>query len=301
MRSKSFLGNILLLITAIIWGSAFVAQSVGNSIGPFTFQSLRSFIGGIVLLPYIFIKDRIEKKNGTYIKKNNKILLKGGIICGIALCLASCFQQIGIGYTTVGKAGFITALYILIVPILGLFMKKNIKPKIWFCVAVAVAGLYLLCMNEKFILSKGDTLVFICAVLFSLHIIIIDKVAPVTDGVKLACIQFFVTGIISAIPMIIFEHPNISSIISVLIPILYAGALSSGVGYTLQIIGQKYTKPTVASMIMSLESVFAVIAAAVILKQFPTSRELIGCTLMFLAIIIAQLPEKSDCDIEKQS
>ena len=292
MKSKKLLGNILLLITAIIWGSAFVAQSVGNSVGSFTFQSLRSFIGGTVLLPYIFIKDGIEKKNGKYKKSDFKLLLKGGIICGTALCVASCFQQIGIGYTTVGKAGFITALYILIVPILGIFMKKRVNPRIWFCVIIAVFGLYLLCMNEKLALSKGDTLVFICAVLFAVHIMVVDKFAPVTDGVKLACIQFFVSGIIAAIPMIIIERPEIALVVSVWLPILYAGALSSGVAYTLQIVAQKYTQPVVASMLMSLESVFAVISAAIILHQMPTMRETFGCILMFAAIIIAQLPEK---------
>ena len=292
MRTKSFLGNLTLLITAFVWGVAFVAQTVGNVVGPFTFQASRYILGGLVLLPVIFITDAIAKKNGTYKKSDKKMLLKGGIICGLFLCISTGFQQVGLNYTTVGKAGFITALYVIIVPIMGIFVKKKVSPRIWFCTAISVVGLYLLCMTDKvFSLSTGDILIFCCAIGCAFHIMVIDRYIPYVNGIKLSCIQFFVAGIIS-IPLSIFEQPTVEGIMSAWLPIAYAGFISSGVGYTLQIIGQKYTKPAIASMLMSLESVFAVLAAAVLLNQIPSMRESVGCIVMFVAIIIAQLPEK---------
>ena len=219
----------------------------------------------------------------------------GGICCGVMLCIASNFQQFGISFTTVGKAGFITAMYILIVPILGLFMKKKVGIKVWLGVVLATIGLYMLCMtSESFSLSKGDFLVLICAGFFSLHILIIDYFSPKVDGVRMSCIQFFVCGVISTAIAFIFENPSFSAILSGWLPILYAGVLSCGVAYTLQIVGQKNMDPTVASLILSLESVFSVLAGWVILHQTLSVRELFGCVLMFLAIILAQLPEKGN-------
>lgn len=285
-----------MLLTAMIWGSAFVAQSMGmDHVGPFAFQATRSFIGAAVLLPVIAVMERQKKRAPDYRKPTaaeNRLLLKSGIICGIVLGVASLLQQVGIAYTTVGKAGFITAMYLLIVPILGLLFKRKVSARIWFCVAVAVVGMYLLCMTEGLRLSKGDTYVCLCAIAFSVHILVIDRYAPQVDGVKLSCLQFFVAGVLAGIPMLIFERPDMDALLSAWAPILYAGALSSGVGYTLQVIGQKYTHPTVASLIMSLESVFSVLAGVVILSQIPTAREFAGCALMFAAIIISQLPDK---------
>ena len=292
--------SLLLLLTSFIWGVAFVAQSVGGeAVGCFTFNGVRSLIGALVLIPVIFFLDAQKKKElgeekFQEQKGDFKTLLTGGICCGVMLCIASNFQQFGISFTTVGKAGFITAMYILIVPILGLFMKKKVSMKVWFGVVLATIGLYMLCMtSESFSLSKGDFLVLICAGFFSLHILIIDYFSPKADGVRMSCIQFFVCGIISMIIAFIFEQPNLGDILSGWLPILYAGILSCGVAYTLQIVGQKNMDPTVASLILSLESVFSVLAGWVILNQKLSGRELFGCGLMFLAIIMAQLPEKA--------
>lgn len=291
--------SLLLLLTAFIWGVAFVAQSVGGeAVGCFTFNGVRSLIGAIVLIPVIFFLDGQKKKElgeEKFLeqKGDKKTLILGGICCGVMLCIASNFQQFGISFTTVGKAGFITAMYILIVPIFGLFMKKKVGAKVWIGVVLATIGLYMLCMtSERFSLSKGDFLVLICALFFSLHILIIDYFSPKVDGVRMSCIQFFVCGVISTAIAFVTESPSLHSILSGWLPILYAGVLSCGVAYTLQIVGQKNMDPTVASLILSLESVFSVLAGWVILNQTLSGREILGCILMFLAIILAQLPEK---------
>ncbi|MBQ6877523.1 MAG: DMT family transporter [Oscillospiraceae bacterium] len=295
MKNKAILGNIFLTLTALIWGCAFVAQSVGMEyVEPITFNGIRCIIGGIVLIIANFAFDSIKKKNGTYKKtekSEQKELIKGGIICGIIIFFASTIQQIGISQTTVGKAGFISVLYILIVPFFGLLLKQKLPKMIWVCCALAVAGLYLLCMNESLSVSSGDIIVLISAVAYAVHILAIGHFAPKVDCVKLSCLQFLVCGIISVIVMFIFEKPDLNSIFDAWLPILYAGALSGGVGYTLQTVAQKWTKPSVASLLMSLESVFAVLAGAVILHQIPTLRESAGCILMFISIIIIQLPE----------
>lgn len=301
MKTGQMKNSLLLLLTAFIWGVAFVAQSVGGeAVGCFTFNGVRSLIGAVVLLPVIYFLD-VQKKKELGEEKfleqkgDKKTLLLGGVCCGVMLCIASNFQQFGISFTTVGKAGFITAMYILIVPILGLFMKKRVGVKVWLGVVLATIGLYMLCMtSESFSLSKGDFLVLICAGFFSLHILIIDYFSPKVDGVRMSCIQFFVCGVISTAIAFVFENPSFSAILSGWLPILYAGVLSCGVAYTLQIVGQKNMDPTVASLILSLESVFSVLAGWVILHQTLSVRELFGCVLMFLAIILAQLPEKGN-------
>ena len=300
MKTRQIKNSLILLLTAFIWGVAFVAQSVGmDYVEPFTFNSIRCMIGGLFLIPCIWILNKINPERTTgYNKKSkaeqqqeNKTLLKGGILCGIAICVASNLQQFGIVYTTVGKAGFITALYIVIVPILGLFFKKKCTPAIWFGVVLAVCGLYFLCMTDRLSIQVGDFLVFLCALAFSVHIMIIDHYTQLVDGVKMSCIQFLVCGVLSGIGMFVFENPNMSNILAAWIPILYAGILSCGVAYTLQIVGQKGMNPTVASLILSLESVIATLAGIVILKQTLSMRETIGCICMFGAIILAQLPE----------
>ncbi|MBQ7873680.1 MAG: DMT family transporter [Oscillospiraceae bacterium] len=296
MKNKAALGNMLLILTALIWGCAFVAQSVGmDFVGPFTFNGTRCIIGGIVLVIANIIFDAVKKKNGTYKKpepSERKELIKGGIICGFIIFIASTVQQFGIAQTTVGKAGFISVLYILIVPFFGILLRQKLPKRIWLCCALALGGLYLLCMNESFVLSKGDFTVLVSAVAFAVHIIAIDHFAPKVDCVKLSCIQFLVAGILCVICMFIFEEPQLENILDAWLPILYAGALSGGVGYTLQTVAQKWTKPSVASLLMSLESVFAVLAGAVILQQIPSVKETAGCILMFISIIIIQLPEK---------
>ena len=296
-RKNQLLGSLLLLICAFIWGSAFVAQTTGaEHVGPFTFIYLRSFLGGIVLLPVIFIMGKIKKKTDeekVNEKNGRKTLLIGGICCGAALCFASVFQQAGIDKgTDPGKAGFITALYILLVPLSSLFMKKRVRPIIWPCIAASVVALYLLCITENNSVELSDLLVLICAVLYTVHILVIDKVSPHVDGVKLSCIQFFVAGVISLVPAIIYEGVDFEAIRAAMPSVAYAGIMSSGVAYTLQILGQQKTEPTLASMIMSLESVFAVLTSMAVLHLAPTPREAIGCVIMFAAIIVAQLPER---------
>ena len=296
-RKNQLVGSLLLLICAFIWGSAFVAQTTGaEHVGPFTFIYLRSFLGGIVLLPVIFIMGKIKKKTDeekVNEKNGRKTLLIGGICCGAALCFASVFQQAGIDKgTDPGKAGFITALYILLVPLSSLFMKKRVRPIIWPCIAASVVALYLLCVTENNSVELSDLLVLICAVLYTVHILVIDKVSPHVDGVKLSCIQFFVAGVISLVPAIIYEGVDFEAIRAAMPSVAYAGIMSSGVAYTLQILGQQKTEPTLASMIMSLESVFAVLTSMAVLHLAPTPREAIGCVIMFIAIIVAQLPER---------
>ena len=294
MNMKQLKSSLLLLLTAVIWGVAFVAQSTGmDHVGPFTFNAARSVIGGLVLLPVIFAMDRkksAEEKINE--KKNKKELILGGICCGVALAVASAFQQAGIQYTTVGKAGFITAMYIVIVPILGLFFKKKVRLLIWIAVAIAVAGMYLLCMNESLSINMGDLLVFICAFCFAVHIMVIDHFSPMVDGVKMSCIQFFVCSAVSAVPALILEQPSFAQMLSAWMPILYAGALSSGVGYTLQVVAQKNVNPTLASLIMSLESVVSFLAGWLLLHQQLSTKELLGCAFVFCAMVLAQLPEK---------
>lgn len=294
--------NFLLVLTALIWGCAFVAQSVGiEYVGPFTMNSVRTILGGLTLLPVIFVLDRMKKKDeDTKMiseedqKKERKTLLLGGVCCGCLLAVASSVQQIGIMYTTAGKAGFITALYILIVPILGVVIGKKVGLKVWIGVGLAAIGMYCLCITDGFSIGRGDVLVLICAVVFSFHILAIDYFAPKVDGVKMACIQFWVCGILCAVPMFLTEEPQISQILAAWMPIAYAGVLSCGVAYTLQIVAQKNVEPTVASLLLSLESVFAVLAGAVILHERLSIKETIGCVLVFIAIILAQLPEKKN-------
>ena len=297
MKNTELKGNLILLLTALIWGCAFVAQSVSmDYVGPFTFQCTRSLIGSAVLVPVFLVLDIRQKNYNTYTPpsaEQKKTQLIAGIVCGIIMTIAANLQQMGIQYTTAGKAGFITAIYILIVPILGLFMKKKVSPKLWGCVALAMVGLYLLSVTDGFSsINKGDVYVLLCAVAFAFHIIAVDYWADKVDGVRLSCMQFLICGVLSGILMFAYENPSIENLIAAGVPILYAGVLSCGVAYTLQIIGQKFTNPTMASMIMSLESVFAVLGGMVLLHEVPTVRETIGCILMFIAILIPQLPEK---------
>ena len=284
--------NILLVLTALIWGCAFVAQSVGmDYVGPFTFNMARFLIGAIVLLPVIWFMDR-QRKTGAEKGAGQKTLIVGGICCGIALAVASTLQQWGILFTTVGKAGFITAMYIVIVPLLGIFIGKKVRPLIIGCVAIAVVGFYFLCMTESLRLGLGDFLVLLCAIAFSIHILVIDHFSPKVDGVKMSAIQFLTAAIISAVPTLLWEQPVFTEILQAWQPVLYAGVMSCGVAYTLQIIAQKNADPTVASLLLSLESVFSVLAGWVLLGQGLSLKELFGCVLIFCAIILAQLPEK---------
>lgn len=315
MKTHKIRNTIFLFLTAMIWGAAFVAQSVSmDYIGPFTFICLRSVIGGLFLIPVIMVIDNIRKKGqkeglnaanansslGSFknaqaenqkLSWKNKKLLESGIVCGIFLFLANCFQQTGIQYTTVGKAGFITTFYIIIVPIVGLFFKKYCGILTWIGVVIALAGLYFLCITEKMTIQRGDALILCCSFLYTGQILAIDHYNPFVDGVKMSCIQFLTGGVLGAICMFLFESPNMAMILSAAGPILYTGIMSTGVAYTLQIVGQKGLNPTVAALIMSLESVFSALSGYLFLHQILTTRELIGCILMFIAIVLAQLPD----------
>ncbi len=304
MADKKLLGSIQLMVAAMLWGSTFVAQDIaGNYVGPFTYQATRCVVGSVFLLVLILIIDGYKHLKGSYVKPSkeyNKNLILGGLVCGVVLCLSMNLQQCGIYYgTEPGKAGFITAMYILLVPVYGLFAKKRAGLRIWCCIAVAVVGLFLLCVDLQTIktsgvlkLSMGDILVILCAFSFALHIVAVDHFVQKIDGVKLSFLQFVVAGSMSFVLMLAFEEPTVSSIVAGAGPILYAGICSSGIAYTLQIIGQKNTPPVIASLVMSLESVFAVITQIIVLQIKPSLQEAIGCVVMFAAIIIAQLPER---------
>lgn len=285
--------SLILLLTATIWGVAFVAQSVGMEyIGPFTFNAIRCVLGGLVLIPVILV---LKKKKDTGAenqeKEDKKTLWAGGIACGVILCIASNLQQFGIMEASVGKSGFFTALYIVMIPVIGIFIGKRPGIKLWFCVALAVVGMYLLCMKDgSFIIERADIMLLLCALAFSFHILVVDYFSPKVDGVKMSCIQFFVCGVLSAVGMLFTETPDISNIQAAWLPLLYAGLLSCGVGYTLQIVGQKGINPVIASLIMSLESVISALAGWVILGQVLSPKEILGCVLMFVAIIITQIP-----------
>lgn len=318
MKKTEWKSPALLFLTAVVWGVAFVAQSVGmDYVGPFTFNCIRCLIGAVVLVPCIWFLDGWKQRPGGAscgresagaqdsascsrrsagaqdgASDGSHALLAGGICCGLALFVASNLQQIGIQYTTVGKAGFITALYIVMVPVFGIFLKKRAGIRVWVSVALAVAGLYLLCITDRLALGKGDILVLLCAVVFAVHILVVDHFSAKTDGVRMSCIQFLVCGLLSGVCMLIMERPEMPLILQAWQPILYAGVFSCGVGYTLQIVGQKGTDPTVASLILSLESVVSVLAGWLLLGQRLSVRELGGCALMFAAILLAQLPER---------
>ena len=270
---------MLLTITALIWGTAFVAQSLGmDHLGPFAFNGVRNFIAALALLPVLlFMQRKAPKKTQTdeERKQSRKTLWVGGVLCGSALAVASNLQQFGISFTTVGKAGFLTALYIVIVPILGLFLKKRVPATVWVSVVIA---------------APGDLLVILCALGFSVHILIIDHFSPMVNGVALSCVQFFVCGILCTAAALFTETFTLADILKSAGPLLFTGLMSSGVGYTLQILGQKDTPPAVASLIMSLESVFAALSGWLVLGQSMNGRELLGCVLVFAAVILAQIP-----------
>ena len=287
-------GSLMLLLCAMVWGAAFVAQSEGmDYVGPFTMQATRYFLAGLVLLPVIYVRDR----KGVSVRPTGALSRRQilcGIGCGLILCAASGIQQFGILHTTVGKSGFITTMYIILVPFLGLFLKLRIRLVNWVCAFLSLFGLYLLCAGSEGLsgINLGDWLTLLCAFFFACHILFIDQACGGLDGVRLSCVQFLTASAVSAVLMFALEAPSWSAICSAWLPIVYAGVFSGGVGYTLQILGQQLVAPTLASMLMSLESVFAVLFGWILLHQALSVRELLGCLVIFIAIIIAQLPSK---------
>ncbi len=300
--SKTIRANLLLLLTAVIWGSAFVAQDVAmNDMGPFTFNAVRMALAVLVLLPSIRLLDKAAKKRNpnlevqtfrTMPKDQKRRLLVGGLVCGTVMAAGVSFQQYGLLYTSPGKAGFVTALYIVLVPLTGIFFRHKVRWLVWGAVALCTAGLFLLCVTEALTIGLGDLLVFVSALCFTVHILVIAHYSPQMDGVRLSCMQFFVADAIFILLTLLFEQPSLRNILAGWLPIVYAGVLSCGLAYTLQIVAQRDAPPAVASLLMSLESVFAVLAQWVILGDLLSPRELLGCLLMFGGIVLAQLPRR---------
>lgn len=290
-----FLGPFYCILAAVVWGLSFVAQSEGADIGTFTFNGIRTLIGGIVLVPLVLISHINENKkliSGEKKKFAFKDVLIGGLCCGIPLFLGGNLQQhaffLDLGP---GKVGFITALYMVLVPVAGIFMRRKLCFNIWLGVALGVVGLYLLSVPEgEFSIGKGEIIAICGAFSFAAHILVIDYFCKKVDNIALSCCQFFVAGILSIICMFIFEEPNIGDIMNTAVPILYAGVMSCGVAFTAQIFGQKYSDPTVASILLCLESVFAVIFGLIFLGDKLNIRETIGCVVMFIAIMFTQIP-----------
>lgn len=286
------------IITAMIWGSSFVAQSTSTEhIGAFTFNAARSFVGFLALLVVIQIFKLVQKNEPEQEltpeekKAGRRELILGGICCGIALSLACNLQQLGmVAGASAGKTSFITTLYVVLVPICGLFLKKKVPPTVWVSVLLAVGGLYCLCIKEDFSIAPGDFWVLLCAFGYTLHILVIDHFTQKVDGVKMSCIQFLVCAGISAVLMLIMEQPSWADIAPCIGSILYVGVFSSGVAYTLQILAQKDSNPTIVALLLSLESVFGAVSGAIFLHETMTGKELAGCVLMLCAVVLAQLP-----------
>ena len=295
MKTNRIRQNVFPVLAALIWGTAFVAQSVGaDYVEPFTFNTARSAIAFLFLLVLCGVFSRLRRRDFSGEAQarpaSRRDLMLGGVLCGVALTVATNLQQKGLETTSSGKAGFITALYIVIVPVVGLFLKKKAPGTIWVSVVLAVAGLYCLCINEGFSVTSGDVYVMLCAFCFSAHILVIDHFTQKVDGVALSCVQFFVATVLSAVGMLVSESPSWSALLQCAGPILYVGIFSSGVAYTLQILAQKDSNPTVVSLLLSLESVFATLAGALLLHDRMSGREYFGCVLVLAAVILAQLP-----------
>jgi len=307
--SKRLRANFLLLLTALIWGVAFVAQDVAmDAMEPFTFNAARMLVAALVLLPCIRLLDAIERKRTqtggnasasasrpfrAMSQAQKRTLLLGGLCCGVALFLGSSLQQFGIKETSAGKAGFVTALYIVLVPLSGLFFGRSVRRNVWLAMGLCVLGLFLLCVTDTFSVSLGDLYLLLCAAAYTVHILVIDHFSPKTDCVRMSCLQFFVASTLCAVMMLLTEHPTFQGLLKGWVPLLYAGMLSGGLGYTLQMVAQRDTDPTVASLLMCLESVFAVLAQWVILGELLSTRELLGCGLMLVGIVLAQLPKRA--------
>lgn len=284
--------SLILLLCSLIWGSAFVAQSAAMDLGmkPYAFTAVRMLLGSVVLLPFVLLR---RKSALPAAKAGQKRLLLAGGVTGITVALASCLQQAGLQYTTAGKGAFLTALYILLVPIVGaLLFHKKTGGRLWLCLMLGAVGLYLLSVTEQFTLEKGDALMILCALVFTFQILLVDKFAPEFDALTLCCVEFFTAGVLSLIPMALFEGWGFENIGPAVLCIVYCGVFSCGIAYWLQIVGQRHLPPALASLIMSFESVFGALFGALILHERMSPRELLGCAIIFLALVLSQLPEK---------
>lgn len=291
--NRKLKGNLMLLLTSFIWGTAFVAQSEGmNYVEPFTYCAARNILGTLVLIPVILLFRSSKFRDASKEKPSMKHTIIGGLICGVILGISGALQQIGISMTTAGKAGFISAIYIIAVPIAEFFIFRKKSVMVWICALIAMAGLYLLCVSESMAVNQGDLIVLYSAFGFTAHIMVIDHFnSKGADGVMMSCVQFFTAGVLMTAAMFIFEQPSMSNILDAKYTILYAGVMSSGVAFTLQILGQRNTDPASASLIMCLESVFAVLSGWLLLNEMMTVKEFSGCALVFAAVILAQLKD----------
>ena len=293
MKKGQLFGSLILILVAMIWGTSFAVQRAGmEHIQPVTFTAARMTLAAVAVGIVALLQKDDSSSPGERISLRRTNLL-GGLFCGLFLVSGSIFQQIGIVNTSAGKAGFITALYILLVPVFSFILFRRKYPwLVWVAVLIGIAGMYLMCMNESFTLAGSDILIIICAFMFTGHILCCDYFVKRGNAIRISAVQMAVTAVISWISVFIMETPSIDQIRSAAIPILYCGLVSGGIGFTLQLVAQKYSDPTVASLLMSLESVFAAIGGAVILHERMSARELIGCIIMFSAIIIVQIPVK---------
>lgn len=314
MQSVKIRHSLFLLTAALFWGTTFVAQSIAmETLQPFTYNACRFLLGALVVLPAGILNGRRDSRSVNYrvdpssgarrpadAESRMHRLLKGGLLCGACLFIAGSFQQVGIVYTTAGKSGFITALYIVMVPILGLFLQRKCSPLIIVSIGLAVCGLYLLCIKEGFSVNRGDVITLGSAVSFAFHILTVDRFSPEVNGFQLSGLQFLTAGLLSLIPAFLFETPEAGAILQAWGPIAYAGILSCGIAYTLQILGQRDLNPSVAALIMSLESCISAIAGWLVLGDALSAREITGCCLMFIAIILAQLPAPHPAPSKRQ-
>ena len=288
--------SLMLMLCAFIWGTAFVAQSAGSGMGAYSFLAGRSWLAVLVLIPTVLAFDAIRRKKGTDAKPKTaaekKKLLTAGLVCGTFLFAASAAQQIGITINpSTAKAGFLTAMYVVLVPVFGLFLGRRGNARLWLSMVIAVGGLYLLCMKNGFgSIESSDLILLSCAVLFSFQIMAVDHFSPQVDGVRLSLLQFFVVAVESTLAAFLFETPSLAEFGANLLPIAYCGVMSSGVAYTLQILGQRNLNPAIASLIMCLESVFSALGGWLLLHQNLSLREGFGCALIFAAVVLAQLP-----------
>lgn len=283
------------VLTAFIWGSAFVFQSVGaEKVGFFTFNAGRGIVACVSLFIILLIRRRITKK--PIFAGDKKKMLLGGILCGLDITLATNLQQLGLATTGPGKAGFITALYIVLVPVLGLLLRRKTTPIVWICMAIAAVGLYLLCVTGEFTITAGDTALLICAVAYALHIILVDSFAQDVDGFVLSFIQFTVVTVISGVLMLLFEKPTMGDVVPALPSIIYVGFFSSAIAYTLQILSQQGTDASMVSLLFSLESVFATICGAIFIHERMSLREYAGCALVLVAVVLPQIKKGQGTD-----
>ena len=295
MKIKDYKGVFFLLSAAMIWGFAMVAQKAGTeNLGPFTFTGIRCTLGGLSMIPLILFLDRQKTTEKRQAEHNPAVLLKGALICGVVVFFFTILQQVGIQYTTVGKSGFITALYIILVPLGGLFLKRKVGRKIWLAVLIALAGFYLMCMGDGFSgINKGDVLMLLASLGCAVHIYVIDYYVNKIDPVKFSALQFLFTGLICLILAPLFEDIRWANIAAAAVPILYAGICSCGLGYMFQILGQKYVEPAKASLLLSSETIFTMVAGMIFFQEMLSFREYMGCGLIFAAILLSQIQRKS--------